>query len=125
MDAHARARLRAEPRARPGARHPHGGRPDRPRWYTDDVLPPFFRAAVLKVVTDGPGTTHSNPRLRTGLEQLRFLTERGVGAERRHDHLARCLVPRLLAGGATQEEIDQMTVHHARRLLTPAPEVAA
>lgn len=105
-------------------------------WYTDDVLPPYFRthgpgrlvggpeplgemfrrdvtegiggsgvrAGMLKVVTDTPGftpdvtrvleavalvavetgvpvTTHSNPRLRNGLDQAAFLLERGVQAD--------------------------------------------
>lgn len=181
------------------------------------------RAAVIKVVTDEPGmtpdvsrviaaaaeaqqetgvpiTTHSNPHLRNGLEQLRRLSAHGVdparvvvghsgdtgdldylrelmdtgatiGVDRlgmahasdddtsihtvlallaegyadrivlshdaayfsrvtppswrrrhaphwRHDHLVRCVLPRLLAQGASQEEIDQMTVHNARRILT-------
>lgn len=106
-------------------------------WYTDDVLPPFFRthgpgrlvggpdplvdlfrrdvlegigdtgvrAGMLKVVTDRPGftpdvtrvmeaaatvhretgvpvTTHSNPATRNGLDQVRFLLDRGVDPER-------------------------------------------
>lgn len=187
------------------------------------------RAAVVKVVTDAPGltpdvsrvlaaaaeaqqetgvpiSTHSNPRLRTGLDQLRVLTDHGVdparlvighsgeaedlddlrtimdagatiGVDRlgmahvaddalsvrtvltllaegyadrivlshdaayfsrvtppswrrrhtphwRHDHLARCVLPQLRASGAPQEELDQMTVHNARRLLAATPTAA-
>nr|WP_281380871.1 hypothetical protein [Nocardioides panaciterrulae] len=226
-------------------------------WYTDDVLPPYFRthgpgrlvggpepltemflrdiregiagsgvrAGMLKVVTDAPGltpdvrrvlesaaeahlatgvpiTTHSNARLRNGLDQLAFLTERGVdprhlvighsgdsddldylrrlmdagatiGVDRfgmahvvddetsvrtvlallkegyadrivlshdaaffsrvtppswrrvhtphwRHDHLPRHVVPQLRERGARSEDIDQMMIANARRLLTPA-----
>lgn len=106
-------------------------------WYTDDVLPPYFRthgpgrlvggpdpltgmfrrdvtegiggsgvrAGVIKVVTGAPGltpdvtrvmeaaaqvhgetcvpiSTHSDPALRTGLDQTRFFTERGVDPAR-------------------------------------------
>ena len=105
-------------------------------WYTDDVLPPYFRthgpgrlvggpdplvevfrrdvvegigrsgvrAGMLKVVTDTPGltddvtrvmtaaaqvhgetgvpvTTHSNPHLRNGLDQVAFLTKHGVAPD--------------------------------------------
>ena len=106
-------------------------------WYTDDVLPPYFRthgpgrlvggpeplvemfrrdvtegigdsgvrAGVIKVVTGAPGltpgvtrvldaagrvhretgvpiSTHSDPTLRTGLDQARFFAERGVDPTR-------------------------------------------
>lgn len=43
----------------------------------------------------------------------------------RHDHLARCIVPRLLAGGADPKDLEQMTVHNAARLLAPGPTGAA
>lgn len=39
----------------------------------------------------------------------------------RHDHLARCIIPRLLEGGADPKDIDQMTVRNAARLLAPSP----
>lgn len=187
------------------------------------------RAAVIKVVTDEPGltpdvsrvlaaaavaqretgvpvVTHSNPHLRTGLDQLRVLGAAGVdparvvvghsgdtpdrdylralldqgatiGVDRlgmahaadddvmvgsvlalvaegyadrivlshdaayfsrvtppswrrdrsphwRHDHLARCVLPRLRAAGVAEADLDRMTTHNARRLLTPSLEAA-
>jgi phosphotriesterase-related protein len=188
------------------------------------------RAAVIKVVTDEPGltpdvsrvlaaaavaqqrtgvpvVTHSNPHLRTGLDQLRVLGDAGVDLRRvvvghsgdtpdrgylralldhgatigvdrlgmahvadddvmvdsvvtlaaegyadrivlshdaayfsrvtppswrrehaphwRHDHLARCVLPRLRAAGVSADDLDRMTTHNARRLLTPSVEAAA
>jgi phosphotriesterase-related protein len=43
----------------------------------------------------------------------------------RHDHLARCILPRMREGGADPKDIDQMTVHNAARLLAPSPPRAA
>lgn len=169
---------------------------------TPDVVRVMEAAAAVHVATGVPVTTHSNPALRNGLDQLRFLTERGVAVEQlvighsgdtddldylraladagatlgfdrfgmahtgddevrlrtlrtllqegyadrivlshdaayfsrvtpptwraehaprwAHDHLSRRIVPRLLADGISEGDVDQMMVGNARRLLTPS-----
>ena len=50
--------------------------------FTSDVVRVMEAAAAVHVETGVPVTTHSNPALRNGLDQLSFLTERGVAVER-------------------------------------------
>lgn len=50
--------------------------------FTPDVVRVMEAAAQVHVETGVPITTHSNPALRNGLDQLRFLTERGVAVDR-------------------------------------------
>lgn len=169
---------------------------------TPDVIRVMEAAAAVHRETGVPVTTHSNPQERNGLDQVAFLTDRGVAPshlvighsgdstdldylhrlldtgvtlgmdrfgmahmgddERRvdtvltlldegwaaqmvlshdsavfsrvtppswraqhtphwtHDHLSRRVVPTLLARGARQQDLDQMMIHNARRILTPA-----
>lgn len=49
---------------------------------TDDVQRVFSAAAAAHVRTGVPITTHSEPRLRNGIEQQRYLRERGVSPTR-------------------------------------------
>jgi phosphotriesterase-related protein len=50
---------------------------------TEDIARVMSAAAVVHAETGVPITTHSNPHLRNGLDQARFLLERGA----RPDHL--------------------------------------
>jgi phosphotriesterase-related protein len=50
--------------------------------FTDDVQRVFCAAALTHQRTGVPITTHSEPRLRNGIEQQRYLRERGVSPTR-------------------------------------------